>query len=131
MPHKWVLSTINNKKSIYENVKCISNEYDVSFTAAAIKYVETSNLPIALIVWDIQSRCVKWFKKSRLFTEYINFDYIHEDSVTNSLLFSNNRYKKDHLKANIWCPNLSNIYLSEESIKMPSLNQIYTFIKLE
>ena len=112
-----------------DTCKFISDQFEVSLTAAAVKCVEVTDRRAALVVTEGGIR--KRFKPSSRITEFIPIGApLSPDSLA-SQLSASHRKKDGLVPADAWIDiSLSDVMIMEDSLLMPNYEKILTLLTL-
>jgi len=110
--------------------KDISNDFQTSLTAAAMKCVEVTSENCALVVID--DRVIRWWKPSNSFTYYIREDCISLDSLASKLFDGEEPPEQDgSVPADAWLSYVSgSAKVWEDSILLPSYNRVLSIVTI-
>ncbi|MGA2623821.1 MAG: ImmA/IrrE family metallo-endopeptidase [Bacteroidota bacterium] len=103
MPSEIFHSECKGKKFGPEVIDYLASRFQVSKTAAILKFANRGNHPICIVY--CKANRMKWWKKSDDFRYFLNFQRDHKppgDSVAYEVFTTPNRYYDDEQKQNIW-----------------------------
>lgn len=117
LPDRFFAPLVQNQDPSLENIADLSEEFEVSLTATAIRYTSFCEEPIAIVF--SQGQRIKWFQPSREFSElgvYIDVRSRLDPSSVASKLFENSTIsnKPRRVAASTWF--VPGKYESEASI---------------
>lgn len=133
MPESWFVKFVRGKKLEAKLLGEIANYFEVSLSAAALRYAEIGSHPVAVIM--SKDGVVKW---SRI-NKYFPFKFIRPGSEVNNLSYAFEFYKgeripieADTILADAWFAedfNYKKDYtLCEQNIPMYSYNAVLTLV---
>ncbi len=129
MPSLAVRRIVKKLGVSMDTCKFISDQFQVSLTAAAVKCVEVTDRRAALVVTEGGIR--KRFKPSSRITEFIPIGApLSPDSLA-SQLSASHRKKNGLVPAEAWIDiSLSDVMIVEDSLLMPNYEMILTLLTL-
>jgi hypothetical protein len=103
MPNYLVLNLIKGNDISLSNILSIKDAFDVSFTAAAIKYIDICDFPVILACYHYE-RGRRWFHRSKQVPEsFYPLNVFDQTSPGYSdISKSNNNYTSREVDANTW-----------------------------
>lgn len=140
MPTRAYKKKITGKKPSIEIIIELSNYFNVSIHAAAIKYVELTRYPCALILSD--NGIKKWFFKSHLFTHFIELNKAPSENTIAYRLFNDLKIEHNselnsgtnpgphNVPTSAWLNIINNrkMELIEDSIYFPTYSTVLSLI---
>ena len=132
--HKpWFSEFIKNKKINFELIKDIASEFNVSLTAAAIRYANIGKYPAAVIM--SKEGYVSWSYKSDYFPfKWIPKGYkVRRESAAYDFFAGNEMQTcEDLIPAYVWFAEDSkcreDVYLHEQNVAMPNYHSVLTLL---
>jgi Zn-dependent peptidase ImmA (M78 family) len=103
MPSEIFNNECKGKKFGPQVIEELSARFQVSKTAAILKFVKKGNHPVCVVY--CKDNRMKWWKRSEDFRYFLNFNRDQKppgDSVAYEVFTTTNRYYDDEQKQNIW-----------------------------
>lgn len=130
MPSEYITKDAKLYDYNAESIRKIADKYNVSITAAAIRFLEVTPDKAAIIL--SQNGTIKWFMRAKNFKHFIKtktidsatyiYDFYHNGEINESL---NQAY------AGAWLEDPGDLdFINEQSIIMPSLNMALTILTI-
>jgi hypothetical protein len=104
----------------------LADKYKTSLTSAALRYLEFTPEPCAIVL--MQNGNIRWKRRSSSFKYDIKNRI--EDCCTYDMIKSNGEYISDELYAHHWLVNPNIDYICEESVNMFNFHQQLIVLKL-
>lgn len=117
-------------------VQSLAEQFDVSLTATAIRYVQFCYDPVAVIF--TQRRLIKWFRRNKAFADYdffVNVNSMVEDSSLAARFFNREPLPESAqlVKASSWMipGGFEDIHIHEQCIAMPQYDAVLSLLWVE
>jgi Zn-dependent peptidase ImmA (M78 family) len=119
-----------------DTVRLLVEQFNVSLTAATIRYVQFCYDPVAVVF--TQRRQIRWFRRNEAFEDYgffVNVNSMVEDSTITARFFNSESLPRSAqlVKASNWMMpgGFKDIYLREQCIAMPSYDAVLSLLWVE
>ncbi|MDP2365605.1 MAG: hypothetical protein Q8M94_17790, partial [Ignavibacteria bacterium] len=133
MHRPWFNDFIIKRNINFELIKELANYFNVSLTAAALRYVNIGKYPTAVIY--SKDGFVKW----STFHDYFPYKFIpigyavHKDSAVYDFFVGKTMQAcSDLVQAKVWFPDnfkvKASTYLYEQNVAMPNYNAVLTLL---
>lgn len=130
LPTSHIMPIVQKGWATIKVAKDISNGFQTSLTAAAMKCVEVTSENCALVVID--DRVIRWWKPSNSFAHYIRKGSISPDSLASKLFDGEGPPEQDgSVPAEAWLSYVSgSAKVWEDSILLPSYNRVLSIVTI-
>jgi hypothetical protein len=133
MPEEWFVKFTKGKKFDKKLLSLTAGYFDISFSAAALRYAEIGNHPVAVIISKDGS--VKWSRINKYFT----FHFIKNGSKVNNLSYAYEFFndekipdEPEEILADAWFAEDFNYkkdyFIYEQNIPMYRYNSVLTLL---
>ncbi|MGI8544126.1 MAG: ImmA/IrrE family metallo-endopeptidase [Aridibacter sp.] len=133
LPTRQINEILQKKSLTLSLIIDLSIQFDTSLTATAIKCIEITNEPCAL-VWSV-NRKVKWASRSENFSYFVTSDgQLGDDSIAGRL-FQNHveKHLEGEISIDVWANNSSDkdATIWEDSLYMPNYDAVLTILTIQ